>query len=50
MLERMGQITRQAYLNNVPVLGMVYVRGENVKLMEVTQPMVMPMLLESPLN
>tara|TARA_X000001036_G_scaffold55321_1_gene44943 strand:- start:131 stop:928 length:798 start_codon:yes stop_codon:yes gene_type:complete len=34
MLERMGQITRQAYLNNVPVLGMVYVRGENVKLME----------------
>ena len=34
MFERMGQITRQAYLNNVPVLGMVYVRGENVKLME----------------
>ena len=34
MLERMGHITTEAYLNDVPVLGMVYVRGENVNLMK----------------
>ena len=34
MLERMGHITREAYLNNVPVLGMIYVRGNNVNLIE----------------
>ena len=34
MLERMGHITREAYLNNVPVLGMIYVRGSNVDLIE----------------
>ena len=34
MLERMGHITTEAYLNDVPVLGMVYVRGENVNVMK----------------
>ena len=34
MLERMGHVTTEAYLNEVPVLGMVYVRGENVNLMK----------------
>jgi DhnA family fructose-bisphosphate aldolase class Ia len=34
MFERMGHITREAYLKDVPVLGMVYVRGENVKIMD----------------
>jgi len=34
MFERMGRITREAYLKDVPVLGMVYVRGENVKIMD----------------
>ncbi len=34
MLERMGQITTEAYLSDVPVLGMVYVRGKNVNLMK----------------
>ena len=33
MLERMGHITTEAYLNDVPVLGMVYVR-ENVNIMK----------------
>ena len=34
MLERMGHITTEAYLNEVPVLGMVYVRGENINLIK----------------
>ena len=34
MLQRMGQITSEAYRNSVPVLGMLYVRGENVNLMK----------------
>ena len=34
MLERMGHITTEAYLNDVPVLGMIYVRGENVNIMK----------------
>ena len=34
MLERMGHVTTEAYLNDVPVLGMIYVRGENVNLMK----------------
>ena len=33
MLERMGHVTTEAFLNDVPVLGMIYVRGENVNLM-----------------
>ena len=34
MLQRMGHITSEAFLNQVPVLGMLYVRGENVNLMK----------------
>ena len=34
MLQRMGHITTEAFLNQVPVLGMLYVRGENVNLMK----------------
>ena len=34
MLERMGHVTTEAFLNDVPVLGMIYIRGENVNLMK----------------
>jgi len=34
MLERMGFVTSAAYSNDVPVLGMIYIRGENVNLMK----------------
>ena len=34
MLERMGYVTTDAYMNDVPTLGMIYVRGKNVNIME----------------
>ena len=34
MIERMGHLSRQAYLHEVPILGMVYVRGANVNLIK----------------
>ena len=34
MIERMGELSRQAYLYDVPILGMVYVRGENINLLK----------------
>ena len=34
MLQRMGHVTSEGFLNEVPVLGMIYVRGENVNIMK----------------
>jgi len=34
MIERMGEISRQAYEENIPLLGMVYPRGPNLKIDE----------------
>ncbi len=34
MLQRMAQITSAAFVKNTPVLGMLYVRGENVNIMK----------------
>tara|TARA_B100001250_G_scaffold413100_1_gene446131 strand:+ start:1220 stop:2017 length:798 start_codon:yes stop_codon:yes gene_type:complete len=34
MLERMGYISRQSLLNDIPMLGMIYVRGDNVNIIE----------------
>ena len=34
MMERMGEISRQAFLNDLPMFGMVYARGTNLDIME----------------